>query len=75
MYSSVEIELSCIIAVIVHPFKTDGQIAQDLIGSVVGNRCQELKDISRAVLEYPIAYARQVLVHRLPGVASGVSLK
>lgn len=75
MYSSVEIELSCIIAVIVHPSKADGQITQGLIGSIVGNGCQELRDISRAVLEYPIAYARQVLVDRLPGVASGVSLE
>ena len=74
MYPSVKIELSCIIGIIVHAVKTDSQIAQGLVGPIIGYRREKLRDISRAVLEYPIAYARQVLVDRPRGVAPCVSL-
>ena len=74
MHSRVEIKLPRVVAVIVHSCKAEGQIAQGLVGPVVGYRCQELRDIACAILEYPIAYSRLVLVDRPPGVASGVSL-
>lgn len=75
MHSRVEIELPRVVAVVVHSCEADSQIAQGLVGPVIGYRCQELRNIARAILEYPIAYSRQVLVDRPRGVASGVSLK